>query len=218
MRTQNRSLNPRKHCGLIRIPPTIPGPQRPKGRCATAVAGTNPKLNRKGTGRTGRQISYKIARASYNESATAAMKPIFATSRQLSPATTPANPALQTASVDSDTDGSPNNPNNPNNFSYEKVSDRYDGVRADISKRKVTHRLLESPVPSPLLAAVQVRPAIQMRLNLPRHRQRPANDARTCCGLIFSPATTPHNPGSATGRCRPRYRRWPEQCEQCKQL
>ena len=123
------------------------------------------------------------------------MKPIFATSRQISPATTPANPALQTASVDSDTGGSPNNPNNPNNFSYEKVSDRYGGVRADISKRKVTHRLLESPVPSPLLAEVQVRPAIQMRLNLPRHKQRPGNDARACCGLIFSPATTPHNPG-----------------------
>ena len=63
-------------------PPAWPMPQ-------SAVAGTSPKLNRKGTGRTGRPISYKIARARYNQSATAAMKRIFATARQLSPAATP---------------------------------------------------------------------------------------------------------------------------------
>ena len=63
--------------------------QRPNRPCPqawampqSAVAGTNPKLNRKGTGRTGRQISYTIARARYNESATPAMKCIFVIPRQ----------------------------------------------------------------------------------------------------------------------------------------
>ena len=42
----------------------------------------NRKLNRKGTGRTGRKNSYKRAHASYNKSATTAMKQIFATARQ----------------------------------------------------------------------------------------------------------------------------------------
>ena len=77
--------------------PFLPQPgQSPNWPCISArpmpqaaVAGTNSKLNRKGTGRTGRQISYKIARARYNESATAAMKRVFATARQLSPAATP---------------------------------------------------------------------------------------------------------------------------------
>ena len=162
MRAQNRSLNPRKHCGLIPIPPTIPGPKRPFGRCATAVAGTNPKLNKKGTGRTGRQISYKIARANYNESATAAMKPIFATSRQLSPAITPDNSTPQPAGAYPDTGDNANNANNANNFSYEKVSARYDGVRTDIAERKFTLRLLESLVP----------PAgVQCPFNVPAHLQ-----------------------------------------------
>ena len=42
-----------------------------------------------------------------------------------------------------DTGDSPNNPNNPNNFSYEKVRNSYDGVRADIAKRKflIAHQL-----------------------------------------------------------------------------
>ena len=73
--------------------------QRPNRPCPqawampqSAVAGTNPKLNRKGTGRTGRQISYKIARARYDESATAAMKRIFITARRSGP-TTPRIPA-----------------------------------------------------------------------------------------------------------------------------
>ena len=61
----------------------------------SAVAAINRKPNRKGTGRTGRQISYKIARARFNESATAAMECIFVTARQF-PAITPRIPACAT--------------------------------------------------------------------------------------------------------------------------